>query len=128
MTETSKNFSDLFPEDTLLLIALTSKNFSWGNSKMENRYPTPKLLGQGKGCKNRLIRLSTTFTKSALTPPSVKIDKREALEIGKTVCPVVIEMYAEGLKSLMDQIPYIKGRYTVNTVKLKAYFSEKALL
>ena len=37
-------------------------------------------------------------------PPQVKIDKREALELGKPICPVVIEMYAEGLKTLVDQI------------------------
>ena len=33
-----------------------------------------------------------------------KINKQEALEMGKEMCPVVIEMYAEDLKSLVDQI------------------------
>ena len=52
-------------------------------------------------------------------PPPIEINKKEALEMGKPVCPVVIEMYAEGLKTLMEQMPYIGERYTVNTEKLK---------
>ena len=43
-------------------------------------------------------------------PPPVKINKQEALELGNPICPVVIEMCAEGLKTLVDQMPYIKGR------------------
>ena len=60
-------------------------------------------------------------------PSPTKIDKREALEMGKTVCPVVIEMYAEGLKTLMDQLPYIGGKYSINTEKLKANISANKL-
>ena len=55
-----------------------------------------------------------------VNPPPVKINKQEALEMGKPVCPVVIEMYAEGLKTLMEQMPYVSSRYTINTEKLKA--------
>ena len=58
-------------------------------------------------------------------PPPVK--KQEALELGKTICPVVIEMYAEGLKTLVDQMPYIKGRYTINGEKLKRNISKNKL-
>ena len=60
-------------------------------------------------------------------PPPVKIDKKEALELRKPVCPVVIEMYAEGLKTLMDQLPYVKGRYTINVNKLKSNISANHL-
>ena len=42
--------------------------------------------------------------------------------MGKTVCPVVIEMCAGGLKTLMEQMPY---RYTINTEKLKSIASDK---
>ncbi len=60
-------------------------------------------------------------------PPPVKINKKEALELGKPMCPVVIEMYAEGLKALVDQIPYIKDRYTINVEKLKTNISTNKL-
>ena len=36
------------------------------------------------------------------------------------MCPVVIEMYAEGVKTLVEQMPYVSSRYTINTGKLKA--------
>ena len=62
-----------------------------------------------------------------VNPPPVKVNKQEALEMGKPVCPVVIEMYAEGLKSLMVQMPYVGGRYTVNAEKLKANISANKL-
>ena len=52
-------------------------------------------------------------------PPPVKINKREALELGGPVCPTVIEMYAEGLGTLVDQMPLIKDRYVINVEKLK---------
>ena len=39
------------------------------------------------------------------------------------MCSVIIEMYAEGLKSIMEQMPYVSSRYTVNTEKLKASIS-----
>ena len=55
-----------------------------------------------------------------VNPPPVKVNKQDALEMGKPVCPVVIEMYAEGLKTLMEQMPYVSSRYTINTEKLKA--------
>ena len=56
-----------------------------------------------------------------------KINKQEALELGKPVCPVVIEMYAEGLKTLLDQMPYIKGRYMINVEKMKTNISTNKL-
>ena len=62
-----------------------------------------------------------------VNPPPVKVNKQEALGMGKPVCPVVIEMYAKGLKTLMEQMPYIGERYTVNTEKLKANISANKL-
>ena len=62
-----------------------------------------------------------------LNPSPVKVNKQEALDLGKTVCPVVIEMYAEGLKSIVDQFPYIRGKYTINVEKLKANISENKI-
>ena len=56
-----------------------------------------------------------------------KINKQEALEMGKPMCPVVIEMYAVGLKTLVDQMPYIKGCYMINVEKLKTNISTNKL-
>ena len=56
-----------------------------------------------------------------VNPPPVKVNKQEAaLGMGKPVCPMVIEMYAEGLKTIMEQMPFVSSRYTINTEKLKA--------
>ena len=55
-----------------------------------------------------------------VNPLPVKVNKQEALGMGKPVCPVVIEMYAEGLKTIMAQMPFVSSRYTINTEKLKA--------
>ena len=52
-------------------------------------------------------------------PPPIKINKQEAFELGKSVCPVVIEIYVEGIKNLFDNLPYISGRYMIDAVKLK---------
>ena len=56
-----------------------------------------------------------------------KINKQEALDVGKPVCPVVIEMYAEGLKSMVDHLPYISGKFTINVTKLKTNISENKI-
>jgi len=60
-------------------------------------------------------------------PLPVKINKQEALEMGKTVCPVVIEMYAEGLENIIDHFPYISEKYTINVEKLKRNISTNKL-
>ena len=62
-----------------------------------------------------------------LNPSLVKVIKQEALDLGKPICPVVIEMYAEGLKSIVDQFPYIRGKYRINVEKLKANISENKI-
>ena len=60
-------------------------------------------------------------------PLPVKMNKQETLEMGKTVCPVVIEMYAEGLENIIDHFPYISEKYTINVEKLKRNISTNKL-
>ena len=38
--------------------------------------------------------------------------------MGEPICPVVIEMYAEGLKTLVEQMPFVSS--TINVEKLKS--------
>ena len=47
--------------------------------------------------------------------------------MGKPVCPIVIEVYADGLKTIMEQMLYVKTRYTINTKKLKVNISANKL-
>jgi hypothetical protein len=56
-------------------------------------------------------------------PPPQKINKHEALQLGTPYCTVMIDLYAEGLKSIVDKLPYIGGRYTVNVDRLKSSIS-----
>ena len=65
--------------------------------------------------------------RKACESSAIQSEQTESLEMGKPVCPVVIEMYAEDLKTLVDQIPYIKGRYTINVEKLKSKMSKNKL-
>ena len=53
-------------------------------------------------------------------PPPPKMSKQDAQELGKPVVPIIIEMYAEGLKAILGNIPYVCERYTVNVEKLTA--------
>ena len=56
-------------------------------------------------------------------PPPQKVNKQEALKLGQPICPVVIDLYAEGLKAIVDKLPYVGGKYTVNVFKLKTNIS-----
>ena len=53
-------------------------------------------------------------------PPPPKVSKQDAEELGKPIVPVVIDMYAQGLKGILKNLPYIGDKYTVNTEKLVA--------
>ena len=55
------------------------------------------------------------------------INKQEALILEKPICSVVIDMYAKGVKSILDQIPYVSGKYTINVAKLKHNISSNEL-
>ena len=60
-------------------------------------------------------------------PPPIKIDKNEALKLGEPVCPVLIDMYAEGMKTILGNTPYMSGKYTINVEKLKVNISGNKL-
>ena len=59
-------------------------------------------------------------------PPPIRINKQEALELGKPHIPVLIEMYPEGLENLMGLIPYVGSKYTINIEKLETKLSAKS--
>ena len=76
---------------------------------------TPWTIERLEGASDKVI--DKLYEKRA-NPPSIKINKREALEMGEPICPVVIEMYAEGLKTLVEQMPFVSS--TINVEKLKS--------
>ena len=122
MTEIDEMFSDLMVDGEVnkreFLIDKVKKGESISNSK------TPWTEERLEKASDKVIeKLYDKYQ----NPLPVKINKKEALELGKPICPVVIEMYAEGLKALVDQIPYIKGRYTINVEKLKTNISTNKL-
>ena len=57
-------------------------------------------------------------------PPLPKVSKQDAQELGKPIVHVVIDMYAQGLKGILKNLPYIGSKYTVNVEKL---YKNKAL-
>ena len=117
MTELNEIFSDMFSEEVSkrdFLMEKIKNGESISNSK------TPWTVERLEKASDKVV--DRLYEKCA-NPPPIEINKKEALEMGKPVCPVVIEMYAEGLKTLMEQMPYIGERYTVNTEKLKANIS-----
>ena len=97
--------------------------------KIQNgeKIPNTKKRWTAEQLENASVKVVSNLYEKFNNPPPVKINKQEALELGKPVCPVVIEMYEEGLKTLLDQMPYIKGRYMINVEKLKTNISTNKL-
>ena len=124
MTEINEIFSDMFSEDDEVskrdfLVEKIKNGETISNSK------TPWTVERLEKASDKVVdKLYEKYRLAAqhehVNPPTVKVNKQDALKMGKPVCPVVIEMYAEGLKTLMEQMPYVGSRYTINTEKLKA--------
>ena len=121
MTELNEIFSDMFSEEVSKRDFLMEKI---KNGEFISNSKTPWTVERLEKASDKVV--DRLYEKCA-NPPPIEINKKEALEMGKPVCPVVIEMYAEGLKTLMEQMPYIGERYTVNTEKLKANISANKL-
>ena len=121
MTELNEIFSDMFSEEVSKRDFLMEKI---KNGEFISNSKTPWTVERLEKASDKVVE---KLYEKCVNPPPVKVSKQEALEMGKPVCPVVIEMYAEGLKSLMVQMPYVGGRYTVNAEKLKANISANKL-
>ena len=121
MTEINEIFSAMSSEEVSkrdFLVEKVRNGESISNSK------TPWTVERLEKASDKVVE---KLYEKCVNPPPVKVNKQEALETGKPICPVVIEMYAEGLKSFMVQMPYVGGRYTVNAEKLKANISANKL-
>ena len=60
-------------------------------------------------------------------PPPVKINKKQALELGKPHCSTLIDMYAEGMEGIVEMLPYFGRKYKINVEKLKSNISTNKL-
>ena len=99
------------------------------NGESISNLKTPWTVERLEKASDKVVdKLFDKYQNPPVTCSSAKsINKKEALELGKPICPVVIEMYAEGLKTLVEQMPYIKGRYIINSEKLKRNISKNKL-
>ena len=113
MTELNEIFSDMFSEE------VSKRDFLMEKIKNGESISNSKTLWTVERLEKASDKVVNRLYEKCTNPPPIEINKKEALEMGKPVCPVVIEMYAEGLKTLMEQMPYVGKRYTINTEKLK---------
>ena len=132
MTELNEIFSEMFSEDSVSgVLCEQGERARLFNRKSKKWRIHFKLKLQnpmdGRATEKVLRQDHNQALKKCVNLPSVKIDKRETLEMGKSICPIVIEMYAEGLKTVVEQMPYVKTRCTINTEKLKADSSANKL-
>ena len=125
MSEIEKLFSDMSSEDSA--DEVDKRDFLTEKVKNGEFISNSKTPWTEERLRKASYKVIDRLYEKCANPPPVKINKKEALEMGKSVCPVVIEMYAEGLKTLIDQLPYIGGKYSINTEKLKANISANKL-
>ena len=114
MTELNEIFSDMFSEEVSKRDFLVRKI---ENGESISISKTPWTVERLEKASDKVVE---KLYEKCVNPPPVKVNKQDALEMGKPVCPVVIEMYAEGLKTLMGQMPFVSSRYTINAKRLKA--------
>ena len=57
----------------------------------------------------------------------IKINETEALEYGKPFCPIIIYIYAEGIKRILNNMPCVAGKYQLNEKKFKEDISKNKL-
>ena len=120
MSDIENFMSDLMSDE---IIPVSKRDFlvrKIENGEFISNSKTPWTVERLKKASDKVVE---KLYEKYVNPPPVKVNKQEALEMGKPVCPVVIEMYAEGLKTLIEQMPYVGKRYTINTEKLKANIS-----
>ena len=127
MNHSNEILSELFPDNESNDSPVNKREFFLDRIKKGEKISNSKTPWTEERLEKASDKVIDKLYDKYQNPPPVKIDKKEALELGKPVCPVVIEMYAEGLKSLLDKIPYISGKYTVNVEKLKANISGNKL-
>ena len=76
-----------------------------------------------KASKKSIDRLFNQYK----NPPLKQVDKALAFEQGKNIYPTLIDMYAVGIKNLIDNIPLLNKKYQVNVAKLKKNISKDRL-
>ena len=118
MTELNEMFSDLMVD-----AEVNKREFLLEKIEKGEKISNAKTLWTAERLEKASEKVVNKLYENYQNPSPTKVNKQEALEMGKPVCPIVIEMYAEGLKAIVDQLPYISGKYTINVEKLKANIS-----
>ena len=115
MTELNEMFSDLMVD-----AEVNKREFLLEKIEKGEKISNAKTLWTAERLEKASEKVVNKLYENYQNPSPTKVNKQEALEMGKPVCPVVIEMYAKALKAIVDQLPYISGKYTINVEKLKA--------
>ena len=129
MTKVNDIFSDLLSENNTPcdLTQSSKREFLIEKVKKGESISNSKTLWTEKRLEKASEKVVEKLYDRYENPLPVKVDEKEALKLGKPVCPVVIELYAEGLKGILAHIPYVGGQYTINVEKLKAKLSSNEL-
>ena len=123
MSDVNDMFSDLMSETP----EIDKREFLTEKVKNGEQISNSKTLWTEERLQKAAEKVIDKLYDKYQNPEPVKVNKQEALKLGKPVCPVVIELYAEGLKNILDKIPYISGKYTINVEKLKFNISNNEL-
>ena len=123
MTELDEMFSDLMVDSEV-----NKREFLLEKIENGEKISNAKTPWTAERLKKASEQIVNKLYEKYQNPQPVKVNRKEALDLGKPICPVVIEMYAVGLKSIVDQLPYISGKYTINVDTLKANISENKIL
>ena len=121
MTELNEIFSDMFFEGSAEEVS--KRDFLMEKIKNGESISNSETPWTAERLEKASEKVIDKLYEKLQNPLPIKINKNEALEMGLPVCPVVVEMYAEGLKNLMERMPYVGKRYTINTEKLKESIS-----
>ena len=131
MTDANDMFSDLISEtpevDIACGSAMSKREFLMEKVKNGEQISNSKTLWTKERLQKASDKVIDKLYDKYQNPEPMKVNKQEALKLGKCVCPVVIELYVEGLKNILDKIPYISGKYTINVEKLKFNISNNEL-
>ena len=113
MTDINDTFADLNTPE------IDKREFLIEKVKNGESISNSKTTRTEKGLQETSNKVIDKLYEKYQNPPPIKINKQEALILGKPICPVVINIYAKGLKNILDQIPYVSGKFTINVGKLK---------